>query len=507
MKRILFLQASCLLYCVSTQCQTIEKVTFNSADEATGYYLAVRPIAGPPKAAVVLFCAFRGPESIPPETKLHNVASANGVLTVYASIGRRIVPGKDAMAQVDQVLTSVRSTFLVDSTMFAVGGFDLASMTVLRYTERAWAAPGKWTLRPRAVFNIAGAVDLGGTQRMYERQIKKNFFPGTVGDAHFVLDLIAKEMAGGTDGGGNPVGGAGGANSIADLTPFDSNEPNAGNEQWLRRVAVRMYFDTDIEWQLKERRNGYYDSEMPDGAELINRLLLDGNSRAEFISARQPGMASNGRRTPFAYNIVDETEFIQWLAKELHLFNPSNPNAYSGPYQFGLPDGWRVERYPFPPAFAPEVKLKGFEELRLPAGWGVAGSEEYWSVAVMIWMNGDQKVNEATLREMLRAYYDGLIKNGGGPTGRKIPEGKMLTTTVQLREIKAEPDDGHTYSATVDMLDFMAMQPIRLNLLVHVKSCGDPAHFPVFWEASPKPFTDPLWMDLRQMKRHFRCVD
>ena len=50
-----------------------------------------------------------------------------------------------------------------------------------------------------------------------------------------------------------------------------------GNEQFLSKVAVRLYYDTDIEWELKNRRNSYYDTYIPDGSEMVKRLLLEGN--------------------------------------------------------------------------------------------------------------------------------------------------------------------------------------------------------------------------------------
>jgi hypothetical protein len=57
----------------------------------------------------------------------------------------------------------------------------------------------------------------------------------------------------------------------------------------------------------------------------------------------------------------------------------------------------------------------------------------------------------------------------------------------------------------VDMLDYMAMKPIRLNFMAHVKSCSDTKHFPVFLELSPKPFEDGLWYELKRMKKGFKC--
>jgi hypothetical protein len=189
------------------------------------------------------------------------------------------------------------------------------------------------------------------------------------------------------------------------------------------------------------------------------------------------------------------------------VFSPSNPFAYSGPYTFGIPDGWRIERSAFPPQFAPQIKLKGIEEIRFPAGWGVAGSEDYWSVAYLLWLDAGQKIDEGVLQENLKSYYDGLVLTGGGPVPHNISKDKLLPTKVHIQKIKAEPDDVDTYSGTIDMLDYMAMKPITLNYMVHVKSCSDKYHFPVFLELSPKPFSDVIWHDLKKMKKNFTCVE
>jgi len=475
--------------------QNVQKVVVNASDSLTGYYLAMPPSSGNIKAVLVVWCPYRAPESILPETRLHNVAAANDLLTIYASLGMRLLPDESALGWMNKVFASVLSRYKVDSSAFAVGGFDLAGMSVLRYAELASEHPGVYSIHPKVVFGIASPVDLTGLYQLSERQIKKNYFPPAVGDSRFLLDRFNKEQ--GTPG-EHPE-------HYTGLSPFTTAAAQPGNEQYLRHVAVRLYYDTDLDWQLRTRRNGYYDTDWPDGSELINRLLLQGNTKAEFVASKQPGMRSNGVRHTSAYSIVDETDCIQWIIRELHIFSPSNPLSYVGPYTFGTPDGWRIERSAFPPPFAPAVKLTGIEELRLPAGWGVAGSEEYWSLAYMFWLDAGQKIDASVLQENMKIYYDGLIGTSLGPVKNNISADKMVPTRVSIRKVASEPDDAETYTGTVDMLDFMARKPIRLNFMAHVKSCSDVKHFPVFLELSPKPFEDGLWVELKRGKKGFKC--
>jgi len=151
--------------------------------------------------------------------------------------------------------------------------------------------------------------------------------------------------------------------------------------------------------------------------------------------------------------------------------------------------------------------LKGIEEIRFPPGWGVAGSNEYWSVAYLFWLDKNQTINADVLKEMLTTYFDGLVIIGGGSVPHNIPKDKLIPTKVSIQKIKPEADDFETYSGTINMLDYMAMKPMILNFMMHVKSCDDKNHFPVFAEISPKPFSDALWNDLEKMKKEFKCSE
>ena len=97
-----------------------------------------------------------------------------------------------------------------------------------------------------------------------------------------------------------------------ELSPFNHKLTEPGNEKFLKNMAVRFYEDMDEAWQLKNRRRSLFDSNALSASELINRLLLMGNERAEFMTSKQPGVRSNGARHPHSWSIVDEVECIQW---------------------------------------------------------------------------------------------------------------------------------------------------------------------------------------------------
>jgi hypothetical protein len=481
-----------LFLSVTVTCQPIEKVFFHDGDSTTNYYLAIQPTSGNIKATLVLLCPYRNAETILPETMLHNVAAANDMLTVYASVGMHFIPDDSRLQHINKLMTNVVSRYHTDTSMFVLAGYDVAGLTALKYTELSNQHPEQCTVQPKIVLGIASPVDLTALYNLCERQIAKNYFPPAVGDARFMKNILTQNIGTPNDH----------AEQYMQLSPFTYSVLTSGNEQYLRHTAVRLYYDVDIDWQLKARRNSYYDTYMPDASELINRLLLQGNPNAEFISSKQPGVRSNGNRNATAFSIVDAIDCIQWIKNELHIFNPNNSAAFNPPYTFPVADGWRIERYSFPPFFAPGVKLKGIEDLRLPAGWGDASSNEYWSAALLYWLDKGQTINADVLKEMLTTYFDGLIKSNIPPN---TPQDKLVPTKVTVQKIKPEADDIETYSATINMLDFLSMKPITLNYMAHVKTCNDKNHFPVFAELSPKPFRDALWNNLKSMKQHFKC--
>jgi hypothetical protein len=145
------------------------------------------------------------------------------------------------------------------------------------------------------------------------------------------------------------------------------------------------------------------------------------------------------------------------------------------------------------------------EDIRFPPGWGNSKSEEYWSVAYLLWLDGGQKIDAEILQKNLKIYYDELIAGALVRRNIKIPPSEIAPARVTIKKIKTEPNDVETYTGTIDMFDYLGRHPITLNVRAHVKACDAKKQIPLFWEMSPQPFTHPLWQDLEQMKQKFNC--
>lgn len=468
--------------------QNVEKVVYDPSDSANRYYLAIRPRSNNIKGTLLLITSFVSPEDLLPETRLHNVAYANDLLTVYVSMGKKLSADTAAINRINDVVRNIQATYSVDTARFALAGYSYAGAIALRYAEMAREDHSLAGLRPKAVFAVDAPVDLIGLWRWSEREIKKNYFPGSVADGKILLDLMTKDI------GPFPAN----TSTYRYLSPFIKDDSTIGNERYLLNVAVRLYYDADIEWQLASRRNSLYDTNIPDGTELISRLLLLGNDRAEFIRSKKPGVRSNGIRNPNSLSIVDEVNCIQWIKKELAIFDP---DTWVPPYRLSAPVGWDVERFALPPDFAPQITWKGVEDIRFHPGWGKATSEGYWSYVYLWWLDSVATLDASTLQQALQAYYTGLVQRNIAP--RKIAAGKIIPTLVDIKKTKPKENDKETYIGTIRMLDYMAQNPMELKTVVHVKESHSFGKKIVMVEISPQPFGHPLWKELDKISEDF----
>jgi hypothetical protein len=459
--------------------QNIEKVPFD-ATNAADYYLAIRPASNHIQGTIVLLCSFRPPESMLPETRLHNVAYANDLLTIYVSMGKHLYADSSSVDRLNRVMENIIQQYGADSSRVVLGGFEFGGTIALRYAEMAAGHPEQFPVHPTAVFAAASFTDLAGLYNYADRWIKKNP-PHAVGDGTIIMDMLSKEL-------GTPAAAA----SYRRFSPF-SKDQDQGNEYALRNLPVRLYYDTDIAWQLSAKGNSLYDTPVPDGSEMIRRLLAEGNVQAAFIASLGPGMRSNGVRSAISLSIIDEVDCVQWIKAKLHIFDPTNPLAYEVPYTLPKPAGWTIARNLCPPPWAPGVSLKGLEEIRFAPGWGNAKADDYWSLLYLFWLDAGEPINAAVLQTNLKTYYDGLI--AGNAVKRDI-ETHNITTTIAIKQTKTALNDSATYLGTVRMLDYMALGPITLNYIIHVKSSKNDRHQAVIMELSPQAYGKGIWLQL-----------
>ncbi len=304
MKNPIALSIAFFLLLTVAQAQTIKRVVVNERDSISGYYLAIEPASHRIASVLVLLPGFaESAAAVFPETKLDNVAYTNDILVVAVGAGSKLYVDAQLLPELNLVFQDIVKRYRVRPDQFVLGGFSAGGTVALRYAELCKESPADYPIQPKGVLTIDSPIDLFELWAYCDREIAKNFAEVGVSEARFVQQLMTREHGTPTDH----------IDEYKKLTPFYRDLTEPGNERHLRNTAVRVYHDVDINWYLRERRRSAFDANFAASSEFINRLLLVGNQKAEFIQSDRKGVRSNGTRHPHSWSIVNETECIRWI--------------------------------------------------------------------------------------------------------------------------------------------------------------------------------------------------
>jgi hypothetical protein len=291
--------------CVGTYSQTIKKIVLDSTDFYSGHYLAVEPVNNDTISGVLVLLAGFGqiPENTPPETKLHNVAFANNILTIFYAGGNKLYADSITQVKLTNVINDVLIRYKVKSNTFILGGYSAGGMIAMRYVELCKEFPAKFPIQPKGIFTVDSPIDIFSIYEQLEESVKNNYSELAVEEALRAIGYIKNDYGVPRDN----------ISTYAKLTAFSMNKDYCQNELFLKNISVRTYHDVDIAWRIINRNQTVHGSNYEVTAELINRLVLMGNNKAEFMQSFQTGYRSNGQRHPHSWSIVNEVEFIQWM--------------------------------------------------------------------------------------------------------------------------------------------------------------------------------------------------
>jgi pimeloyl-ACP methyl ester carboxylesterase len=285
--------------------QTIKTIVLDENDTYSGHYLVAEPEHKDSISAVLVLLAGFGqiPENTPPETKLHQVAGRKNILTIFYAAGNKLYADSITQLKLTRVINDVLTRYQVKNDIFVLGGYSAGGMIALRYVELCNEFPEKFPIQPRGVFTVDSPIDIFTIYEQLEETVKNNFSELAVEEAVRAIAHIKNDY-------GIPYEHV---STYAKLTAFSMNKNYSQNETHLKNTPVRTYHDVDIAWRIKNRNQTVHLSNYEVTAELINRLVLMGNNKAEFMQSFQTGYRSNGQRHPHSWSIVDEVEFIQWM--------------------------------------------------------------------------------------------------------------------------------------------------------------------------------------------------
>ncbi len=173
---------------------------------------------------------------------------------------------------------------------------------------------------------------------------------------------------------------------------------------------------------------------------------------------------------------------------------------------------WKGERITLPPSFAPEMGLKGIEEIRFAPGMFDAKSDSFFTYAFVFSVSADQKLTEDVIRKETLNYYRGLARAVLKGKGLDVDADKFTFDLKIANAVKdapesiAKPETVTHYSGKLDWVEpFATAKPQSLHFEIQTWSDTTTVRNYLFVCASPrKPAeADPIWKELRRIRRGF----
>ena len=164
---------------------------------------------------------------------------------------------------------------------------------------------------------------------------------------------------------------------------------------------------------------------------------------------------------------------------------------------FELKTDWRGEIIALPPGFAPDVTIKGVEEIRFAPGMFKPDQPDFFSYVLVINSTTGQRFDTNFLHQELLAYYKGLAKS---VSKEAIDSSKFSLT---LKELKIPQAAGEaSYAGALDWIEPFATRKTQvLNFEIQLTARGGKQYLLV--GASPQKSDHAIWKDLRKVLATF----
>jgi hypothetical protein len=172
--------------------------------------------------------------------------------------------------------------------------------------------------------------------------------------------------------------------------------------------------------------------------------------------------------------------------------------AQTQSFSFPVPESWEGEEIPFPIEFAPNIPYEGIEYARFTPGWGEPESDEHWSYCFLWWIDDDAKIDVTSLNRDIMEYYSGLV--GRNVISRNIDSSLVVPTIVKFKQ-----GGPHSFTGTVNMLDYHTSRPMVLNITTNITRCNAAHKLAVFFAVSPQPRSSSIWQTYEKVRDGIRC--
>jgi hypothetical protein len=177
------------------------------------------------------------------------------------------------------------------------------------------------------------------------------------------------------------------------------------------------------------------------------------------------------------------------------------PAQDNKPQLLNEPASWEFERFALPPAFAPGIPYKGAEELRFSPGMFNKDSVNYFTYVFVAELDNTTSISQTDIRDYLLKYYKGLCS--ATANDRKLTiDTTQITAAVEKK--KNAPAKETIYNASLDIFGVFADgAPVKLNMEIKVILDAAAKKTYLFFIASPREKTDPIWKKLYGIREKF----
>jgi len=163
------------------------------------------------------------------------------------------------------------------------------------------------------------------------------------------------------------------------------------------------------------------------------------------------------------------------------------------------PEQWRSEIIPFPLEFAPQIKLKGREELRFAPGMFTPDASDFFSYSFVWWLEDGPAITAAMLQENLEHYFKGLY-NGVSKAEKKDVSGFQVNVRA-TRERSWTPAAQQVFRGSVLWKEpFVTERDQTLSLMIAAWNCPEKGAVVVYFLVSPQEGNHEVWQTMKAME-------
>lgn len=166
------------------------------------------------------------------------------------------------------------------------------------------------------------------------------------------------------------------------------------------------------------------------------------------------------------------------------------------------PGNWEFERFSLPPAFAPAITYKGFEELRFAPGMFKKDSIDYFSYAFIASIDSVRNISQRDIQIYLLRYYKGLCHQVAKDNKLTIDTAQIGVTVINK---KLSLPTGIIYYYVVNVFGvFTDGAPVKLNMEAEVTRDVVRNRLYILFITSPQAKTSDVWKELYQIREAFK---